>query len=586
MPDIINRLEECYEKIAEKAGSQAYIIVAGYPGLFGKHIGAIFDPEDVRIVNGAVELFNEKIEEQVKKCKDKIKIEFVSVWDEFYGRGAYSIYSSYINGISTLKKQDINDKVSPPISSYSMHPNLDGAKQYAKCVQKKIDEIERKKNKISTDSDTKSSTSSKNDGNSSKKSEKNKKSETTSQTAENEKISSTNTSQQTEEEHLHAAFVSAKGNRKEIYFFYDDFDGDGSKEAYGITGDSTETSYNNVAVYYISNSAFVTQCDSSDKTGTGTLMSGFLQKYGYGDLLKAGNSKFIVWIENYGGSGSIAHIYGVKNGQAYEPQISKCYDYVSYVDYDLGNSNKFVMGKNDHSTGGLNFIEYYYQFDIESREFVEIINENSNETNSIESHSDTTNNNDDGNEYLDNTSTLKYTALSEDDYVSLINGNLNKEQLELVLAYIENDMAVNGISDSESKDLVVNWGAEILEMEGSYGFTNDGTEQHWVKLSVNDFNRMFSSFGVYRIDDSGVYGYDDKTKGTYADGDTLYVALATPKERKNAQITNAKYNNDEIIIEYNYTCQTHGILTVSENRKAVLNNTGNGTFRIISIETI
>ena len=72
-----------------------------------------------------------------------MKICFVSVEEEFDGHEAYS-KDPYLNGviINVLdSNEDLNEGVGP--SAYSMHPNEKGAEAYAKCVQAKIDEIEK-----------------------------------------------------------------------------------------------------------------------------------------------------------------------------------------------------------------------------------------------------------------------------------------------------------------------------------------------------------------------------------------------------------------------------------------------------------
>ena len=141
-----DKLYDVYEEIAEKAGSQAQIIVAGYPKLL--------DPAGVAVnsrslsfseaieLNRNVSKFNRAIESIVSNCQGNgMKICFVSVEDAFEGHGAYSFTDTYINPIYIPSKdQDLKFSVA---SSYSIHPNEDGAKAYARCVQAKIDELER-----------------------------------------------------------------------------------------------------------------------------------------------------------------------------------------------------------------------------------------------------------------------------------------------------------------------------------------------------------------------------------------------------------------------------------------------------------
>lgn len=173
IPNIKNDLYNVYHDIKDAAkhadGTLAEIIVAGYPELLGNlwtpiSSSTFFTHDEVFIMNSAVRYFNSEIEAVVKDCqKENMKIHFVSVEDSFKGHGAYAnplqltsiddnidenneknlTEGEYINRVVILaKEQDLKD--SPP-SAYSMHPNLRGAHTYAKCVQAKIDEIEKEK---------------------------------------------------------------------------------------------------------------------------------------------------------------------------------------------------------------------------------------------------------------------------------------------------------------------------------------------------------------------------------------------------------------------------------------------------------
>lgn len=139
-----DRLIDAYTNVADKAGEQAQIIVAGYPQLLDKNGSKFFiSEEEAKDINDSVSKFNNAIEELVKVCQGSgMNISFVSVEDAFSGHEAYSD-DPYINRIILFaKSEDLKDKVP---SAYSIHPNAEGAKAYAKCIQEKIDEIEEKK---------------------------------------------------------------------------------------------------------------------------------------------------------------------------------------------------------------------------------------------------------------------------------------------------------------------------------------------------------------------------------------------------------------------------------------------------------
>lgn len=141
---IKDNLSDMYTTISDKAGKKANIIVAGYPKLLepsGK--GLLVSYQEATIVNNAVSNFNNAIESIVNQHKAiGENVYFVPVEDTFENHAAFSD-NPWINEIIPIpKEQDISDI---PVSAYSMHPNLEGAKAYAKCVQKKIDEIEKVK---------------------------------------------------------------------------------------------------------------------------------------------------------------------------------------------------------------------------------------------------------------------------------------------------------------------------------------------------------------------------------------------------------------------------------------------------------
>ena len=150
MPDTLKRLEENYRLIAEKAGSQAHIIIAGYPKIISPDSNnPIFTKTDAEMIAQKVTTFNDKIKETVKICETNgMNISFVYVDrdNQFGNHGAYSPNGEYIKGISLLDSQDINDL--SPVGGASFHPNEYGAEVYRKCVQDEIDRIESQKTRV------------------------------------------------------------------------------------------------------------------------------------------------------------------------------------------------------------------------------------------------------------------------------------------------------------------------------------------------------------------------------------------------------------------------------------------------------
>ena len=157
-------LEQAYKDIYMAAGRGTQIIVAGYPQLFcsvnasQKVVGQMFSVAERIIINQSVNFLNNKIGKIVQDLNESgFPIHYVSVKEEFDGHEAYSLFP-YINPVYlTPKPQDIDDRFLkdnlPNVSSYSMHPNENGARAYARCVQKKIDALEKKSNQKPTSTD-------------------------------------------------------------------------------------------------------------------------------------------------------------------------------------------------------------------------------------------------------------------------------------------------------------------------------------------------------------------------------------------------------------------------------------------------
>lgn len=136
---LIKKLKKSYQDIYKAAGPQAQIIVAGYPRLINETGGGPFNADEAKLINEKVSEFNDRIEKLVLECKSNgMKIYFVSAEEAFEGHGAYSSYP-YINPIMVHQSEDLSDLT--PFSSYSIHPNHQGAGAYASCVQSKLDEL-------------------------------------------------------------------------------------------------------------------------------------------------------------------------------------------------------------------------------------------------------------------------------------------------------------------------------------------------------------------------------------------------------------------------------------------------------------
>lgn len=171
---IIFKLLKAYTEVEKKAGSQAEIIVAGYPQLFDRNNrGAGINLYEAGIIGDNVSLFNDLIEDIVNTLAGTsssstktehhtvienlintlnnppagpIKMHFVDVEGEFLEHGANSVDENgnddaWINTIDLFAHDEDLDH-DALVSKYSVHPNARGAQAYAECVNEKIQAIE------------------------------------------------------------------------------------------------------------------------------------------------------------------------------------------------------------------------------------------------------------------------------------------------------------------------------------------------------------------------------------------------------------------------------------------------------------
>ena len=138
---IRNNLREVYRDVSHEAPN-ATIIVAGYPQLISNNGFSLISDYNSRYINKNVSIFNDKIEELVTECREKegMRICFVPVEEVFRGHEAYTDFS-YINRIDFFANSEDLDGAF--ISAYSIHPNIEGARAYAKTVQAVIDDLEK-----------------------------------------------------------------------------------------------------------------------------------------------------------------------------------------------------------------------------------------------------------------------------------------------------------------------------------------------------------------------------------------------------------------------------------------------------------
>ena len=127
--------------------------------------------------------------------------------------------------------------------------------------------------------------------------------------------------------------VQCSGNQ--LDWFYDDFDGDGTYEAFAIDGNSSDFGNQIQGIYY------------ADAYGNVTLIgTTFWGAFGTGRVVDYNSSKkFFVLNTHNGGSGSTDYLYGVKAGTSYTSNLSGS---LHGFQVDENGAYTFEAGSNAH----------------------------------------------------------------------------------------------------------------------------------------------------------------------------------------------------------------------------------------------
>lgn len=119
--------------------------------------------------------------------------------------------------------------------------------------------------------------------------------------------------------------VLSKCGNSPLDWYYDDFDGDGNKEAFAMAYQVGELGYHNIqGLFYIDAQGNIID-----------LGADFWGAYGYGGEIVTYNSskKFLAYDTGNGGSGIYTYLYGVTNGNCYASNL-------------CGSLNKFYVDEN------------------------------------------------------------------------------------------------------------------------------------------------------------------------------------------------------------------------------------------------
>lgn len=106
--------------------------------------------------------------------------------------------------------------------------------------------------------------------------------------------------------------VLSKCGNSPLDWYYDDFDGDGNKEAFAMAYQDDGMGHEILGLFYVNAQGTVTD-----------LGTDFWGAYGYGRVVAYNSSKkFFVFDTGNGGSGSTDYLYGVTNGACYSSNLS------------------------------------------------------------------------------------------------------------------------------------------------------------------------------------------------------------------------------------------------------------------------
>ena len=144
---------------------------------------------------------------------------------------------------------------------------------------------------------------------------------------------------------LRGKLTQLTGQENFDYFYYGDYDGDGAGEAFALVNDRKEDGLVSGDIWFVN-----AQTGYALQTGCTYSQIGLCGKAA--PLYFRGE-------ENYGGSGSVSHIWGVSGGEAYELDISGMENF-SY-DEDSGSFCVYATYFDDYM--GHCWHKYYYYAD-------------------------------------------------------------------------------------------------------------------------------------------------------------------------------------------------------------------------------
>lgn len=169
--------------------------------------------------------------------------------------------------------------------------------------------------------------------------------------------------------------------------------------------------------------------------------------------------------------------------------------------------------------------------------------------------------------------------VADEDFSSLLAGNLTKEELQLVLTYGPSEITESGYPHSESLNTLNSiWQGDMfgdLIEKADYDTYNK-------KYLLSDVNRLFSLFTDFQFTEDN----DSDTEfGPNVDGEYIIFIPATLNYSVETQINSAVYTPEEMRIQYTYTKQVYeeGQQAQTSEKEAILVPDEQGLYQIVWI---
>lgn len=164
--------------------------------------------------------------------------------------------------------------------------------------------------------------------------------------------------------------------------------------------------------------------------------------------------------------------------------------------------------------------------------------------------------------------------VTDDEYSSLIEGNLTKEELEFVLAYGPKEMSGQGIEETEYIYIINNF-CQAGNYVRDFGMNN----QYGNMYSLEDVNRLYSSFTEFQYT-------EEYSTGVKVNDDKIMFYPATLSSERTVHITAATYTPEEMEVYFTYEHMSYADGTTTYQKKAVLLPLSNGKYRLHTIEIV